>query len=354
MKKTSLLFLTRYYLPVIGGIEQHIYKLSNELKKQCEIDILTFNGDSLIQRESINGIDVNRQGYFQMLRFKLRDYDVILVENFDIHFFFMICKLMVVKSLRISRAKLIFVPHGGYTLNWKFFALPQRTIKYAYNKTLGQIFIYHYVDRIVAGSLWEKNALRNEGVKNRITIIRNGIDKIDVSTIAKSKYFIFVGRIDPIKNIEEIIRAYDAIRNHLSYQDYSLLIVGNFHQNEQYYQKLRRLVQDLKLEKSIKFVGKIEEKKKMQLVAGAMCLFCLSYKENDPLVLKEAFSVGTKVVISMSMGLMDYQHEVNAFVYEPNLDFEKFESFVTEEFVPSFNIPLSTWADVAEEYGKII
>lgn len=68
------------------------------------------------------------------------------------------------------------------------------------------------------------------GYENAI-VIPFGIPNDMVSECSKRKkspYFLFVGMNHPIKNVEFVIGAFNSFKKSTGYQDYSLLLIGNF------------------------------------------------------------------------------------------------------------------------------
>jgi len=350
----KILFITYTYLPIIGGIEQNIYKITGFLKKDYDIDIITKPLKDQKSEEKIGRANVIRMNFSEFKNYSYEKYDIIIIENFNIMPHFNVFKkLTILKKLGKLKARIILVPHGGFTVDWKTFSFLRRTIKKVYNRTKGIYFINNLVDKIIAVSNWEKEALIKEGINKDIAIIRNGIDEFR-NTNKKDNYFIFVGRIDPIKNIKEIILTFKKIKENPKFADYDLKIIGDYKKNIEYYNFLKEIIKNNNLSNSIKFLGEKLGNKKIDILSKAKCLICLSKMENDPIVIKEAFSVKTKVLINTNYGLNDYKNENNIFVKENNdLDTEKLFKFLKKPFINKFKIPLLTWKEVAHEYQRI-
>lgn len=346
MKK--LLFITYTYLPVIGGIEQNINKITSILNRNYKIDIITKRIDNL-RNEKINNCNVLRQKFLSFLSFDYSKYDIIFFENFNIFpHAFSFLKIIIQKKLGKFRGKIIFVPHGGFTPDWKNFSILRKTIKKIYNKTIGKYFLT-YVDKIIAVSDWEKKEI-NRLINKDITVIRNGIDLININS-KKEDYFVFVGRIDPIKNIEEIIFTFQKLSYSTYFKDYKLKIIGDINAND-YYNHLKKIIESNKI-KNIEFLGKKIGKEELTIISKAKCLFCLSKMENDPVVLKEAFSVKTKVLINTNYGLKDFENEKNIFIKRDDFNAEDFAKFLKKPFINKFKTPLLTWGEVAARYEKL-
>lgn len=112
------------------------------------------------------------------------------------------------------------------------------------------------------------------------------------------RYFLFVGRIAPIKLIENLIRAL-AISSFFMSSGYLLKIAGGIEpQFENYGEKLKELTNDLALSNRVVFMGAIDGDHKYQCYADADFLFLVSRSENFGNVVVESLSQGTPVVAS--------------------------------------------------------
>jgi glycosyltransferase involved in cell wall biosynthesis len=59
-----VLELGKYYFPYMGGIEHHLYVLSNELKDRVELEVVVANTARRTIRENVEGVRVTRCGSF--------------------------------------------------------------------------------------------------------------------------------------------------------------------------------------------------------------------------------------------------------------------------------------------------
>jgi len=111
----------------------------------------------------------------------------------------------------------------------------------------------------------------------------------------KSSYFLFVGRIHPIKGIDNLIRAFAQSQLFMD-SNFTLKIAGDF--NNPYGLSLVTLVEELELKNKVDFIGYVVGDKKQQLLAQAYFSFLPSYSENFGNVVMEALSQKTPVVAS--------------------------------------------------------
>ena len=109
------------------------------------------------------------------------------------------------------------------------------------------------------------------------------------------KYFVYVGRVAPIKALDNLIQSL-GISESFRESDYSFVIVGN--NTGAYYETLCDLIKSSNLESKIRFVGVKTGEEKDSIVAGARYLFLVSHSENFGNVVIEALAQGTPVVAS--------------------------------------------------------
>ena len=111
---------------------------------------------------------------------------------------------------------------------------------------------------------------------------------------------LFLGRIDPAKNLELLIQ----ILSEISEFPYELIIAGEG--NTLYTQKLKLLTSRLN---QIKWIGEVEGDEKYRRLAEADLLVLPSHTENFGNVVFEALSQGTPVMVSDQVGAKDYIQE---------------------------------------------
>lgn len=127
-------------------------------------------------------------------------------------------------------------------------------------------------------------------IKNRIQVIHNGLDEFELlpkeearSILAgtEKRLILSIGELHPSKGYDVALKALtklpDEIRNGVDYR-----IIGGGEEKE----KLEQMIQELKLEDTVKLLGPIENAKKLLL--GADILLFPSRNENLPYTILEA------------------------------------------------------------------
>ena len=116
---------------------------------------------------------------------------------------------------------------------------------------------------------------------------------------SESKYFLYVGRIAPIKALDNLLLGLSKSDVFMK-SDYKLLIAGGVEkQFEGYYNKLFQILsENAALKEKVVFLGNVEGDQKFQLYADAYYSILVSHSENFGNVVIEALSQGTPVIAS--------------------------------------------------------
>lgn len=150
-----------------------------------------------------------------------------------------------------------------------------------------------------------KSELVKEGIqKQMITVIPMGLNATFPATLPskeKTPTIVFLGRLVPIKGIEDAIRATALISRKLS--NIRLWIIGAGELS--YQKKLEELIRSLGIEKLVVFWGFVSESQKFDLLAKAHVLLVPSKNEGWGLIVPEAGIVGTPAVVYDVNGLRD-------------------------------------------------
>ncbi|MCY6369533.1 glycosyltransferase family 4 protein [Clostridium ganghwense] len=166
-------------------------------------------------------------------------------------------------------------------------------------------------DKIIVVSEYIKEIIQNnfDIPEKRIDVIYPGCSDIfkhkneeSCENILKSKYkiegdyILYAGSIHIRKNLEKLIKVFKDI-NRYSNNNLKLVLVGNCNnKRRQYYLKLKELVETLKLEEFVIFVGSVEYDDMPYFYSKAKCVVNLSKYEGFPLSTIEAMACETPVV----------------------------------------------------------
>lgn len=144
-----------------------------------------------------------------------------------------------------------------------------------------------------------------------------GIEKRLIETVkfkygVKKEYFLFIGTIEPRKNLKNLIIAFDKF--YKKNKSYLLVISGK---KGWYYSEIFDLINKLGLKEIINFTGYIEEKEKPYLISGARIFIYPSIYEGFGIPVIEAMSCGIPTITSNISSLPEVAGEA-AFFADPS------------------------------------
>ena len=120
-------------------------------------------------------------------------------------------------------------------------------------------------------------------------------DSDSADLIYKFNYVLFIGRIHPVKGIENLLTAYSNSSNFMN-SDMKLLIAGRG--SEEYVNKLKKNFKHLLNIEKVIFIGTINGLKKEIILKNAYFTIVPSFSENFCNVILESISYGTPVIAS--------------------------------------------------------
>jgi D-inositol-3-phosphate glycosyltransferase len=160
--------------------------------------------------------------------------------------------------------------------------------------------------RIIAPTDREKEEfVRHYGAPSeKISVVPCGVnlDQFKVLDKAQAKQYLgfgndkiilFVGRIDPLKGIDNLIKALSYLRD---IQGLRLLVIGGGEHSQNEVEKLRKVACNLKMGNSINFLDLVEHEQLPYFYSGADVCVVPSYYESFGLVALESLACGTPVV----------------------------------------------------------
>lgn len=150
----------------------------------------------------------------------------------------------------------------------------------------------------------------NQEFKN-VFVINNGINtnvfKMNKKQNTKEKFILSVGRIEPIKNQLNLIRAAKNL-------DKKLIIVGNPSSNKKYYKKCLREAND-----NVTFIPFIDQSEIAKYYNQATLHVLPSYFETTGLVSLEAAACGCNIIVTEKGDQREYYKEIALFCNPDNI-----------------------------------
>lgn len=193
---------------------------------------------------------------------------------------------------------IIISPHG---------MLDKFQLETSYVKKKVALILFEYLNLSSANCIHalcesEYKSIRNLGLTNPVAIIPNGVSSLVKENelkinVTNKKKLLFIGRIDPKKNLHTLIKAWLNLEDLIN--DWELLIVGDA-VNIDYLESLKRMSHNIN---SIKFLGGLygEDKENIFLESDAFIL--PSFSEGLPMSVLEAWRYKKVSLISEECNL---------------------------------------------------
>lgn len=252
-------------------------------------------------RETIQGVNIVRRGSFLSVflyaplyyLFSKHKFDLVVDEIHGIPFF---------TPLYVRKPKIAFI-HEVADEIWDYmFPFPisklGKLIEPLYFKLYRNVKFWTDANSTI-------DDLEKKGIKRRNCIAINcPINNNSVEKFPKKENiptFIFVSRVVKMKGIEEVIRAFFYVLREI--KDARLWIVGDG--EEKYVEELKETMRSFAISTKVKFFGRVDNNKKLELMRKAHLLLHASIKEGWGLVVIEAASQGTPAVVYNVSGLKD-------------------------------------------------
>ena len=183
--------------------------------------------------------------------------------------------------------------------------------------------------RIIAVSkTTKKDIVKNYGVdETKVSVVYNGFEKqfnkleIRNSNLNKNlkleirNYILFVGTIQPRKNLEVLIDAFDKFSQ--INKDFKLVIVGK---KGWLYKSIFEKVKTLNLENKVIFTGHISDQELIWYYKNAFCLALPSLYEGFGIPVLEAMSYDCPTIVSMTSSLPEVGGDASLYFDPKNSD----------------------------------
>ncbi|MDQ3098508.1 MAG: glycosyltransferase [bacterium] len=376
--------VVKYFWPVIAGTEINILETYSVLaERDWKVSIHT-SRDTLLAKnvlplsEYYRGLWIRRY-VFGILGFWPRiswmKTDMIALHNFNIvPFYFFFLYTLVLKFLDKKRFTLVLVPHGGFVLYTKHFSLIKNIFIQFFYYYIGVPLINASVDAIRSVSEWEREEMLKKGIrKELLQVITNGTEKeayftVDtkVSEAIKKnveeygRYLIQMGRIEPVKNYETVIRALKFLPNDVNY------IIAGPEQDKLYKQQLEKLIKSEGVESRVVFSDVVRGVDKYYLLKHAQLMVHLSLWESYGNSVHEGLSQGLFCIVSDTTGLPELMKKgTRGHCIEPH-DYQTLAVKINEFLIQSsVKLPIinernskgvrsRSWSDVARDYAQMV
>lgn len=188
----------------------------------------------------------------------------------------------------------------------------------------------------------------NFGPLSSCILIPNGIEMPE-KRIRNAKddnpYFLFVGRLHPIKGLELLLNALNA-SNLFAEMPYRMIIAGKH--NTPYGEQLKSIARkDIVLQNKVNFIGQIEGDYKEELYTNAHFLILPSFSENFGMVVVESLAQGTPVIASTGTPWEILPEKKAGFWVEPTIE------GIRNGIENAIQMPLSTYAFFRDQSSQL-
>ena len=285
-----------------GGAEAYIHEIAKRLVGDGHFVTLFCGNDGKSPRsEAIDGVNIVRRGGFYTVYFWAALYyifkfrtkvDVIIDSENGIPFF---------SPLYCRKPIIGLVHHIHQEVFRKHLMFPFAQIAGFMEAKLMPIFYRNSKMITVSASSKEAMAQIGLGKKRGITVINPGVDLSKFKPGAKSPNpaVLYLGRLKPYKSIDRLISVFSQIAKEIP--DAILTIAGEGESRNQ----LEDFTKKLGLTNAVKFLGRVSEMTKAQLLSKSWVLAQPSTIEGWGITVIEANASGTPVIASDVPGLRD-------------------------------------------------
>ena len=307
--------------------------------------------------------------------------------QYDIIVFFNVTSYYHDAFITMNIAKQHNIPFIVFPIYWKLENINEtaahlvlsivRTYMRFINKPLFRIpveimkLVYDNSDLIVTSGSYEKQKIVQDfGIdENRVDVLPVGVEKRfaeiwyrrkELSELAEKifgqkDYILFVGAIEPRKNIHGLIKAY--AKSNLS----TLLILTGHLRSKDYLNYCLKLAERLGISQKIKYMGRVPHRSRLLeiLYAGAKVLVLPSFYETPGIVAMEAALAGVNIVITKYGTTQEYYSKYVTYVdpYNVSSIAEGLLHAYQEKFDPKLRIHILnnyTWDVIAERFINIL
>ena len=339
------------YLPVLGGVEEHVRNISERLARQHEVTVFTTDPSGrLPQEEDINGVLVRRFSGFSpqnayhisiaMLReLKRSEFDIVHGHNY--HAFPAFFARYASKKIFIVTPH--YHGHGSSML---------RDCLIKLYKPWGRK-LFQEADKVIAVSNYEKALLmRDFTINSDIAVIPNGIDLAEFKGIDRFKKaddahrtILYVGRLEEYKGIQYVVQALPLLED-----DIHLEIVGH----GPYKYHVEGMIKELGLESRVKFYKDLPREDLLARYAGADLFVLLSRFEAFGITVGEALASKTPCIVANTSALSEWIDNHNCMGIDYPINSEHLADLIKQTIGRSVGeVELWDWDKVAEEISKI-
>ncbi|MCG7848677.1 MAG: glycosyltransferase family 4 protein [ANME-2 cluster archaeon] len=349
----------RYY-PDVGGVEKIVQEINERLVgRRHKVEVVTTDPTGMLPKhETINGVEIVRfrsfapgDAYF----FAPGMYSYLKRVDCDVihaHNYHALPAMMA--CLAKGDRKFIISPyyHGkGHTV-------VRKLLFNVYNRIFGKYF-FSNAGMIISPSDFEIEMLNKDFNLDEISCvtIAPGVDEAlfglsGSSELKKNRSILFVGRIEKYKGLQYVIKALEYISNEKG-DHFILNVVGS----GPYKDRLQKIAAKSKVE--IIWHGRTSQEQLRQLYQGSELLVLLSSFETFGIVVAEALAARLPALVVKSSALKEFVDERVCFSVDDPADAEELGDKILEicdleiDFSGLTDKKVRSWDKVVDEYERV-
>ena len=287
-----------HYIPSIdkssGGVGRYLQVLAHDLGKLVDLHIVSHHSadELVIDNATVHYIDGELSRLFIAKRQFCILLDTIRPDVVHVHGCWQVLCSYTIFWAKALGYPVVLTTHG---------MLEPWVIRKNYlKKKLPALLLYQkrslrLADALVATAESEKENLLHLNYNRNVSVVPTGIvvDGIQMKTgWQRCKTIMFLALLRPNKGADLLIKAVKELETELS--GYRVVIAGSG--EPAYASSLKRLVHDLKLEKTVVFTGAVYGEDKWRLYREADVFVLPTLHENFGIVVAEALACGTPVI----------------------------------------------------------
>ena len=312
-----------------GGIESSIINAANALSKKYDVEIISFYKLAEDQNKNVNskvkikylyngGPNLDKITVYRNNKQVLR----LFGELVKALWILLLKRILVIREIRRCRSDAIVSTRVEFNLLLDNFGR-ESTLKIAQEhcyhndnkKYINKIKSYHNLDYLCALTTTlkadYKRFLENSHSKVKVVLLPNMLVSLPKKkSSCNKKNLITVSRLDYGKRNDEIIEMFSKIDDKYD----KLYIIGDGEE----YERLEKLIADLKLEDRVKLLGYMSHKDMEKYLFDSSIFLMASVTEGLPMVLLEAMSYGIPcIAYKTASGTSDIiDNEYNGYIIE--------------------------------------
>jgi glycosyltransferase involved in cell wall biosynthesis len=352
-----------------GGINKVVREIAKNLTKNGhDVSVLQSNPSNLPNEEIYDDYKLIRvsscfEKHFYGLNLSISPYLKKFLKKFNpdivhIHGYstlFSTETLYIIKKIN-KEIPIIFSPHFGVYSHETFAG---KHFWGTYNQYIGRKFI-KIPDVIISASNFEANNIKNIlAPENKIIVIPHGVNDINLTKNNEDKEIInllYVGYLLKLKGIQYILETI----NELIYKknvNVNFKIVGE----GPYEHKLKKITEELNLNEFVSWEGFVHNsqlEKLQEYYKKSDVFLLLSQSENYGIVVPEALTMGTPVIVTKRTALNEFLKEPGCFGVGYPPDPKEVANLIIKIKKDNFKVgPFSkkirTWNEVSEDYERV-